>query len=244
MIRIWASNHMTPSCGKAESRLLIVIGLIASAITIFVFVTGVPSLRRLFPPEIVVKEPSPPAEPTQVKSPGTTSTPARPRPATEPSSVKPPETTSTAALPRRGIFPVGREFSEGTGIGVGKVHLFNIEIVEGGLLKFNFLFNWETGLNNPVDVNLDNPADTTFLVDTLGRQHPLVQATEISAEKPIRVSPGSSKRFTLTFQFPPEMRSFKYQATLLMTTTAGLARNVQSRLRIRTEKEINLTDFQ
>jgi hypothetical protein len=174
--------------------------------------------QKVESPEIVVKEP---------------------RPATEPPLVKSPGTTTTAALPRRGIYPVGREFIEGTGLGVGKVHLFNIEIVEGRLLKFSFDFNWETGFTYPVDVNLDNPVDTTFLVDTLGRQHPLVQATEISAEKPIRVSPGSSKRFTLTFPFPSEMKSFKYQATLLMRIG-----NVQSRLHIRAEKEINLTDFQ
>lgn len=158
----------------------------------------------------------------------------------------------------------------GTGQGVGRVHLFNIEIVEGRLLRFNFDFNWgpwtlghearvcESRSSGtvcfnrwiahphpeapswpvPVDVYLDEPVDTTFLVDNLGRQHPLVQATGIGADRPIRVSPDGSKRFTLTFPFPSETESFKYQAILLMRIG-----DKQSRLHIRAEEGINLTDF-
>lgn len=222
-------------------------------------------------PEIVVKEPSPPTEPTPVKSPGTTTAAPPPRPATEAPSVKSPETTSMAALPRRGIYPVGREFYVWAGQGLGKVHLFNIEIVEGRLLRFNFDFNWKQGWtpghiarvcesrssgtvcfdryiahphpekevpSGPLHVYLDNPVDTTFLVDNLGRQHPLVQATGIGADRPIRVSPDGSKRFTLTFPFPSETEYFKYQAILLIRIG-----DKQSHLHIQAEENINLTDF-
>lgn len=149
-------------------------------------------------------------------------------------------TTTAAVPPGKGIHPVGREFFVGTGVGVGRVHLFNIEIVGGNVLRFNLDFNWDTPFGSPVDVSLDNPVDTTFLVDNLGRQHPLVQATGISSDRPIRVPPQSSKRFTLTFPFPPEMESFKYQAVLLMRKVDD---DRQYRLHIRTEKTINLTDF-
>ena len=167
-----------------------------------------------------------------------------------PPYVDPPVTTTTAVPLRSGTYPVGREFTEGTGVGVGRVHLYNIEIVDKNLLKFNFDFNWETGFDSPVDIYLDNPVHTAFLVDRIGRQHPLVQTTEVSAERPIRVSPKSSKRFTLTFSFPSDMESFKYQATLLMriapldpSGTVQVFPDIQSRLHIRDSKEINLKDF-
>jgi len=162
-----------------------------------------------------------------------------------------PEKTNTAVPPRSGIYPVGREFTQGTGVGVGKVHLYNIEIVDNNLLRFNFAFNWESGFSwYTTEVYLDNPVHTAFLVDRLGRQHPLVQTTEISAEGPIRVSAGSSRRFTLTFSFPSKMESFKYQAILLMiihpldpSGTVQVFPDIQYRLHIRDNKEINLTDF-
>lgn len=153
--------------------------------------------------------------------------------------------TMTAAVPpRRGIHPGEREFFVGTGVGVGRVHLFNIEIVEGNVLKFNLDFNWDTAWQSPVDVYLDNPVDTAFLVDDLGRQHPLVQATGISADRPIRVPPQSSKRFTLTFPFPPDMKSFKYQAVLLMEKVVPVnPTDRQYRLHVRAKEPINVADF-
>lgn len=198
--------------------------------------------QKVKPPEVVVSEPQKVKPPEDVVK--------EPRSGTEPPYVDSPEKTTTAVPPRSGIYPVGREFTQGTGVGVGRVHLYNIEIVDKNLLRFNFDFNWEAGPFNPVDVSLDNPADTAFLVDRIGRQHPLVQTTSISAEEPMRVSPRSSKRFTLTFPFPLEMKSFKYQAILLMrismldpSGTVKVFPDVQSRLHIRAEKEINLSDF-
>ncbi|MBU4372704.1 MAG: hypothetical protein KKH02_06940 [Proteobacteria bacterium] len=186
--------------------------------------------QRVKPPEDVVKEP---------------------RSDTKPPYVDPPVTTTAVVQPRSGIYPVGREFKEMTGIGTGIVHLYNIEIIDGRLLRFSFDFSWEipSWNSNPVDVYLDNPVDTTFLLDRLGRQHPLVQTAEISAERPMGVSPRSSKRFTMTFSFPSDMESFKYQAILLVKikdllgTGMGSIMSDQFRLHIRAEKEIKLTDF-
>ncbi|HLE18620.1 MAG TPA: hypothetical protein VI728_10095, partial [Syntrophales bacterium] len=79
-------------------------------------------------------------------------------------------------------------------------------------------------------------------LDRLGRQHPLVQTTEISAERSIRVSAGSLKRFTLTFSFPSKMESFKYQAIVLMRIVR-IGETIERRIHIRDNKEINLADF-
>ncbi|OLD58263.1 MAG: hypothetical protein AUI33_17820 [Ignavibacteria bacterium 13_1_40CM_2_61_4] len=144
------------------------------------------------------------------------------------------------------------------------MRLINIEIVEGRSLRFNFDFDrrWDIQasrgqdvqaprslagarqdllkqdvLKQPVDVYLDHPRET-FLFDQLGRQHPLLQVTGISAEQPVRVSPKSSKRFTLTFSLPADMESFIYQTTLLVR-----AGGEYTRLEIKTEEEINLRDF-
>ena len=54
----------------------------------------------------------------------------------------------------------------------------------------------------------------------------------------MRVSPKSSKRFTLTFSLPADMESFIYQTTLLVR-----AGGEYTRLEIKTEEEINLRDF-
>jgi TolB-like protein len=133
-----------------------------------------------------------------------------------------------------GTHPVGRQFAEGNAF----VHLFNVEMLEGRLLKFNFAFEWGRWGAPLVEVYLDNPQETTFLVDQLGRQHPLVQAVGISATDPVRVPAQGSKRFSLTFQLAAGMESFKYQSTLFMRFG-----NEQARLKIRADHGINLRDF-
>lgn len=249
-------EHVWPDsrCGAKRARRLkhkavILITLVGSLITILVFLTGknLPDYLVPFTRSDQAREATTKPQHTDGRRAPQQETVKEPPAATPPGgpSVESSGTTTSAVPSRRGIHPVGRGFIQGTGLGVGKVHLFNIEIVEGRFLQFNFDFNWETGFTYPVDVNLDNPVDTTFLVDSLGRQHPLVQATGISADRPTRVSPGSSKRFTLTFPFPSEMESFKYQAALLMRIGNPLpgGPDVQSRLHIRSEEGINLTDF-
>lgn len=111
---------------------------------------------------------------------------------------------SVASVPRRsGVHPVGQSFS----LGEAHARLLNIEVVEGRLLRFNFTFEWSISFapTAPVEVFLDSPNDTTFLVDQLGRQHPLVQAAGIGSEQPMRLTSMSSKRFSLIFPLGAEM---------------------------------------
>ncbi|GEM_PF-2345452 len=148
-----------------------------------------------------------------------------------------PEAPRTAAPKRSGILPVGVRWQGG--YGGTFAHLFSIEIVEGRLLRFNL------SLDSSVDysgVSLDNPQESAFVIDQFGRQHFLVQAIGLSGDRPVAVSQGSSKRFTLTFPLAPELESFRYQAILVLKGGPHNPNNV-FRLRIQSEKSVRLADF-
>lgn len=97
----------------------------------------------------------------------------------------------TAAVPRRGTLPVGARWDGG--VYSTYARLFSIEIVEGRFLRFNFAL--DSGRN--LQAHLDNPQDSAFLVDQLGRQHFLVQATGLTGDRPVAVAADSSKPCSL-----------------------------------------------
>lgn len=115
--------------------------------------------------------------------------------------------------------------------------LFNIEILEGQTLRFNFEIRWRYFPPAP-EVFLDSPANTTFLTDQLGRQHQLLEVSGISDTKPITVPVDGSRRFSLSFALAPDLDSFSYHATLLIKRP-----DYEGRLQIRSKRKISLSDF-
>lgn len=172
---------------------------------------------------------------TQLLSQGRqTALPTSPSPGGSPSSS--PGSTVTAVPQRVGVRPVNETFVGGAFS--PQVVLYNIEIAEGRFLKFNFGIEWRYNIRESLEVYLDNPQESAFLVDQLGRQHNLVQASGISSSQAMRLSAGSSSRFALTFPLAGDVESFRYNATLF--TRFG---SQQSRIQIRAQKPISVADF-
>jgi hypothetical protein len=106
------------------------------------------------------------------------------------------------------------------------------------MLRFNFEIRWRFSPPAP-KVFLESPANTTFLIDQLGRQHQLLDASGISPSEPVVVPVDGSRRFNLSFPLSPNLKSFNYQTTLLIKRP-----DYEGRLHIRSKKEIYLTDFE
>jgi len=115
--------------------------------------------------------------------------------------------------------------------------LFNIEIVDGQALRFNFEIAWRFSPPAP-EVFLDDPANTTFLLDQRGQPHQMQEVSGISATKPTEVPVGGSRRFSLVFPLTPEVESFTYQTALRIKRP-----DYELRLQIKGSKRISIADF-
>lgn len=140
------------------------------------------------------------------------------------------------------IIPMGVEYSDCPGI----ARLLNIEVFDGGFVRFNFMLNgtWQCTLVPPYqEISLDMPIEsTTFIVDQLGRQYPLVQASGISPEQSVEVANRSSRNFSLVFRLDSDVKSFKYQMILhaLRPDVFISGKYEESRIRIEASKAISL----
>jgi hypothetical protein len=118
------------------------------------------------------------------------------------------------------------------------VRLLNVDTdAEQKWLRFNCVI--ET--IGKVDAYLDNPSQTTFLLDQRGQQHPLALATGLSSDKPVQIPAGGSARFALIFPRSSELESFRYEAVLYYRYGSGPSQT--ERVRIKRDTSINVADF-
>jgi hypothetical protein len=167
----------------------------------------------------------------------TGSTPPSPPPPRAPTTVPQPWVTSRSYLADE-QYPCPR----GTRC-YFMVRLLNVETdAEQKWLRFNFIAE---SMGN-VDVYLDSPAQTTFLMDQKGRQHILADARGLNAETPVRIPAGGSSRFTLIFPLASDMGSFRYEATLAYRCRPpGCGRPLDhlERVRIKRDVPVSLAEF-
>jgi TolB-like protein len=146
-------------------------------------------------------------------------------------------TESGTARRQTGVHVIEKDFHGTWG---WKVHVFNAEIVEGQALRLNCAFVYDGNIG-VVELRLDDPTNTTFLVDQVGRQYLLTQVSGISAEQPVRVAPNGSRRFSLLFPLGSDVQSFKYRSTLVVR--GGTAQKQEWRLGIEARESLNIGDF-
>jgi len=160
----------------------------------------------------------------------------------------PPPPPTTVPVPHRWVTSRSRLVDEqypcprGTGC-YFMVRLLSVEIdSEQKWLRFNLV----TESMGNVDVYLDSPDQTAFVMDEKGRQYPLADAKGLSPDTPVRVAARGSSRFTLVFPLAPDMRSLRYEATVAYRCAppgCGASPNHVERVRIRRDVPISLAEF-
>ena len=90
-----------------------------------------------------------------------------------------------------------------------------------------------------VDVYLDEPGQTTFILDQRGRQQALAHATGVSSDRPLRVPEGATRRFALVFPLSPDVQSFEYNSTLLLRYPDGTS----GRIQLKSKKGIQMSEL-
>lgn len=147
--------------------------------------------------------------------------------------------------PTSGILPVKEIYPGANALVFG---LGTIEIAEEGkILRFSFVAvngNPESvvRLARAVDIFLDYPDETTFVVDYTGRRYQLAQATNISEKEPLRVEENGRRAFTLDFPLPKNTETFGFSVGVMWRESTQVPPQTH-RIQMGSKKQILFRDF-